>query len=214
MDEARLEICQRSWGQKPSYFQRNVQERYLFPTETYKRWKGTGSPVHPHNKWRHTEFHWDQVQNLSSKQWVPEALIQQDLGTCLDKVTAPQPLGPSGPVALGHPMTVGTQGVDLKLLQFLKTNMHGVPSYYDSHVSNTTLELRIGSITFGKKSNIPVCKNPVRIYCKAGSVSARLVFGTRAKSQDFVVRFFDDGIQYEINSPFCCAKTTITVRQS
>ena len=32
-------------------------------------------------------------------------LIQQDLGTCLDRVTAPQPLGPSGPMAQGHPMT-------------------------------------------------------------------------------------------------------------
>ena len=67
---------------------------------------------------------------------VPVALIQQDLRTCLDRVTAPQPLGPSGPMALGRPMTIGTQDVDKILLQVLKTNMHGVPSYYDSHVSN------------------------------------------------------------------------------
>ena len=44
--------------------------------------------------------------------------------------------GPSGPMALGRPMTIGTQDVDLILLQALKTNMHGVPSYCDSHVSN------------------------------------------------------------------------------
>ena len=35
---------------------------------------------------------WKQMQPLA-----PEALTRQDLGTCLDKVTAPQPLDPSGP---------------------------------------------------------------------------------------------------------------------
>ena len=54
------------------------------------------------------------------------------------------------PGSLGHPMTKGIQDVDLILLQALKTNMHGVPSHYDSHVNNSTLELRIGSTTFGK----------------------------------------------------------------
>ena len=58
------------------------------------------------------------------------------------------------------------------------------------------------------------CKRPERIHCKAGSVSVRLVFETRGKCQDFVVRFKDDGIPYALNSPFCCANTTITVRQS
>ena len=52
------------------------------------------------------------------------------------------------------------------------------------------------------------------MHCKAGSVSARLVFEIRAKCQDFVARYKDDGIAYEIDSPFCCAKTTISVRQS
>ena len=55
---------------------------------------------------------------------------------------------------------------------------------------------------------------PVRIHCKAGSVSVRLVFESRSKCQDIVARYKDDGIPYEIDSPFCCAKTTITVRQS
>ena len=54
------------------------------------------------------------------------------------------------------------------------------------------------------------CNKPT----KAGSVSIRLVFETRGKCQDFVVRCKDDGIPYAINSPFCCANTTITVRQS
>ena len=58
------------------------------------------------------------------------------------------------------------------------------------------------------------CNKPFRIHCKAGSVSVRLAFETQGKSQDFVVRYKDDGIPYAINSPFCCANTTITVRQS
>ena len=45
-------------------------------------------------------------------------------------------------------------------------------------------------------------------------MSATLVFETRAKCQDFVARYKDDGIPYEIDSPFCSVKTTITVRQS
>ena len=53
----------------------------------------------------------------------------------------------------GHPMTIGIRDVDLILFQALKTNMHGVPSSYCSHVNNTTLGLqRLG------KTNIPVYK--------------------------------------------------------
>ena len=45
-------------------------------------------------------------------------------------------------------------------------------------------------------------------------MSVKLVFGTRGKCQDFVARYKDDGIPYEIDSPFCSVNTTITVRQS
>ena len=65
-----------------------------------------------------------------------------------------------------------------------------------------------------EKSNIPAFYKPVRIHCKAHSVSARLVFETRGKCQDFVARYRDDGILYEIDSPFCNGKTVISVRQS
>ena len=61
---------------------------------------------------------------------------------------------------------------------------------------------------------MPAYNKPVRIHCKAGSVSVRLVFETRAKCQDFVARIQDDGIPFAIDSPFYCANTTITVRQS
>ena len=60
---------------------------------------------------------------------VPVALIQQDLGICLDRVPAPQPLGLSGPMALDHLMTTGIQDADLILPQALLMNMRDVPSY-------------------------------------------------------------------------------------
>ena len=47
---------------------------------------------------------------------------------------------------------------------------------------------------------------PVRIFCKAGSVSVRLVFESRAKCQDFIARCKDDGIPCEIDSLFAASK--------
>ena len=79
---------------------------------------------------------------------------------CFNKVTAPQPLGPSGPMVQGHLMTIGMRDVDLVLAQALKTNMQGMPSYYGSHVNNTTLGLRIGSITCGKNQTVQSAINP------------------------------------------------------
>ena len=40
------------------------------------------------------------------------------------------------------------------------------------------------------------------------------MFETRAKCQDFVARYRDDGIPDEIDSPFCNSKTNIAVCQS
>ena len=42
----------------------------------------------------------------------------------------------------------------------------------------------------------------------------RLVFETRAKCQDFIARYKDDGIPFAIDSSIYSANTTITVRQS
>ena len=143
---------------------------------------------------------------------VPVAQIQQDLGTCLGRVTAPQPLGPSGPIAQGRLMTVEIQGVDLIRSQAPKMNKHEVPSYFGSLPNNTTKGLRSRSMIFGKN---PTCQHTTnlsefiarQVLCRSGSYS-------RAKCQDFVAQYKDDGISFEINSPFCCVKTTITVRQS
>ena len=54
------------------------------------------------------------------------APIQRDPGTYSDEVTAPQPLGPLGPMALDQPMTPEIQDVELIHLHALKTNRHAV----------------------------------------------------------------------------------------
>ena len=64
--------------------------------------------------------------------------------------------------------------------------------------------------TLWDESGMLACNKPTRIHFKAGSVSIRLVFETRGKCQDFVVRFEDGGSLHAINSPFCFANTTIT----
>ena len=117
-------------------------------------------------------------------------------------------------MALGHPLATGIQDIDLILLQALKTNMHGVPSYYDSHESNTTLELRIGSVTFGKDQTFQSTINPSefiekQVLCRPDSYS---------KQEPNVRTLWPDVKMmvspYEIESPFCSAETTITARQS
>ena len=142
----------------------------------------------------------------------PVAQIQQDLGTCLGRVTAPQPLGPSGPIAQGHLMTIEIQGVDLILSLVLKMNKHEVPSYYGSRCEQYHKGITKWIDNLLEESNMPADNKPVRIHCIAGSLSARLVFETRAKCQDFVARYKDGGILYEFDSPFCNAKTIISPR--
>ena len=71
--------------------------------------------------------------------------------------TATGSLGSHGPCRL---MTVEIQGVDLILSQVLKMNLHEVPSYYGSRVNSTTLELRTGSIIFGKN---PTCQQTINL---------------------------------------------------
>ena len=57
-------------------------------------------------------------------------------------------------------------------------------------------------------------EQPERVHCKRGTKSVRIVFVTRAKCQDFVVRFKDDGLPYMVNGPPGNATSKILVRQS
>ena len=67
---------------------------------------------------------------------------------------------------------------------------------------------------FWATTNAPAFNKHSRIHCKTGALSASLVFETRAKCQDFVARYKDDGIPYEVHGPFCNTNTKIMVRQS
>ena len=105
--------------------------------------------------------HWKRMQRP-----YPVVRARQDLGIYLHTVMAPQPLGVSGPMVQGHLLTIEIRGVDLILSQAPKMNMHGVPSYYGSHVNNTTLGLQIGSITFGKSQTYQSITNPSEFIAK------------------------------------------------
>ena len=132
--------------------------------------------------------HWKRMQRPS-----PVVPARQDRGTSLDMMTALQPLGLSGPMAQGHLMTIEIHDDDLIRSQAPKMNNHEVPCYYGSLANNTTLGLRIGSITFRKN---PRCQHPtnlsefiaMQVPCQPDSYSKRV------KCQDFVDRYRDDGI--------------------
>ena len=66
---------------------------------------------------------------------------------------------------------------------------------------------------FFATTNIAAHNMPT-IHCKTGSVSARIVFETRSKCQDFVARFKDDVLPYTVDSPYCRTSATILVCQS
>ena len=53
-----------------------------------------------------------------------------------------------------------------------------------------------------EESNMPAFNKPVRIHCKTGSVSVRLVFETRAKCQVFIARYKDDVSPVQLAVPF------------
>ena len=65
-------------------------------------------------------------------------------------------------------MTVETQDADLIRSQAPKMNMREVPVFYGSVATNTTLELRNGSILYGKSPTCQPTNKPVTIHCKAG----------------------------------------------
>ena len=115
-----------------------------------------------------------------------------------------QPLGPlgfHGPGSFDDNRI--TQDAELILSQALMMNMHEALCCYIFRVNTSTLECLL-----------PAFNKPTRIHCKTNALSARLVFQTRGKCQDFVARCKDDGIPKEVVSPFCNTSTHIMVRHS
>ena len=79
------------------------------------------------------------------------APARQALGIYMDKVMAPQPLSPSGPMARGLLTTTGTHDVDLIPSPTKRMNMHEVPFCFAFHVNNITLECLLGSKSSGQR---------------------------------------------------------------
>ena len=73
---------------------------------------------------------------------------------------------------------------------------------------------QIGSTTFGKNPICQCARNLSEFIAKEGPCQSCLFFETRAKCQDFVARYEDDGIDNAINRPFSCANTNSMFRQS
>ena len=127
-------------------------------------------------------------------------LARRALGIYLDVVMAPQPVGLSGAMARGLLTTKGTQDVDLIRMPAQSMNMHEVPFCFDFHENNITLEcLFLARKDLG---NAPDFNTPTRNRRKRSSLSARPVFETRAKCQDSVARYKDDGIPCAGDGPF------------
>ena len=115
--------------------------------------------------------------------------LSNELSSLSDIATAPQPLDLSGPMVQGYLMTIGIPDGDVIHSQALLMNMREVPSYYDSRVNSSTLDLRSGAILCGKGSTCQPTIDLLPLIVKAGSMSVRLVFESRAKCQDCVARY-------------------------
>ena len=92
---------------------------------------------------------------------------QQALGTCLDRVTAPQPLGPSCPMAWSRLTTTETQHADLILFPAQRMNTHEAPFCFDFFCGQYHAGVSTWFEKFWATTN--------------ASFSKRLVFETRAK---------------------------------
>ena len=151
-------------------------------------------------RWAHSQ-RWNRMSATShrtpslhacarSKQMQPllqAFLARKGRGPHLDRLMAPQR---QGPMAQGLLKKTGTQDADPRLSSygFLANNaMQACP-----------LGLRMTLTT----AAMPTANMPVRIHCKTGTTSARLVLSTRPNCQEFVATYRDDGLLYAVDSPF------------
>ena len=132
--------------------------------------------------------------NATSVSSVP---TRQDHGTYLDIETAPQPLGPLGPMAKGHLMTVEIRDVDLILSLIPKMNRHEVPSYYGSQDYDLDQQ-SMGKIQVASLQQ--TCQNSLQSRFCDGQTRIRdknHMSGLRGPKKN-------DGIPYEIKSLLLC----------
>ena len=136
------------------------------------KWLAAWQPVLPH---------WKRMRRLS-----PVDPAQQGLGIYSDIVVVPQPLDLLGLTAQGHLMTIDTQDEGLTSPEDEQARS-AVLLRFPCEQYHQGITMWINDLW--EKSNMPADNKPVIIHCKAGSVSARFVFETRAKCQDFVARY-------------------------
>ena len=117
---------------------------------------------------------------------------------------------PQGPMAQGHLTTAGTQDA------FSNPDDENARSAVPVHFLCEQFHVGVSTwlIEFLSTTDVPTPKMPIRIHCKTGSTSARLVFETRLKCQEFVARFKVDGLPCTVDSHFCNTSATVLVRQS
>ena len=95
-------------------------------------------------------------------------------------------------MAQDHLTTTGTHDADSILSQTQMRKMVEVPSCCSSRVNSSMLVCLLGSIDSSQRLTFPQPTGP-----SGFNVQQAL----RAKCQDFVVRFKDDGLPYEVNGP-------------
>ena len=163
--------------QSISRFENSVQTlshtvaRMMRKSQISNKWLAALQPVLPH---------WKRMQQPS-----PVDPAQQDLGTCLDRVLAPQPLNPSNPMNPGS--SDDNRSTRRRLDTFSSSedeqSRSAVLLRFPCEQYHKGITIRINDLW--ERSNMPAYNKPVRIHCKAGSVSVRIVFGTRAKFSRF-----------------------------
>ena len=113
-----------------------------------------------------------------------------------------------------HLMITETHDEDLILSPAPKMNNHEVLSYFAFLANNTSKGLQSGSIHFGKN---PICwrvTNMSEFIAKQVPCRSDLFLKHEANAKTLLLDLRMMVFPYEIDSPFCSAKTTITVRQS
>ena len=103
-------------------------------------------------------------------------------------------------MAPGHLVTVEIRDADLIFPQTLTMSMREVPSCYGSHANNTTKGSRSRSIISVTNPTCQPTINMSQFIAKQVPYQPDLYLKHEAKCQEFVVRYEDDGIPFEINS--------------
>ena len=117
-------------------------------------------------------------------------------------------------MAPGHLVTVEIRDADLIFPQTLTMSMREVPSCYGSHANNTTKGLRSGSIISVTNPTCQPTINMSQFIAKQVPYQPDLYLKHEANVKTLLFDMKMMVSLLKLTVPFCCDKTTITVRQS